>query len=99
MARFRMVGWLAMVALGTSLFLAGCGGGKVDKDNFAKIHNGMTQKEVEGILGQGKVSSAGGNVGGLSLQVKSETWTDGNKTITVQYDNSDKVIAALSNNL
>ena len=59
----------------------------------------MTQKEVEAILGEGKVATAGGSVGGLSLQVKSETWTDGNKQIVVQYDNNDKVVTTVSQNL
>jgi hypothetical protein len=90
---------LVAAALACSLLLSGCNSGKITKDNFAKIKPGMTQKDVEAILGEGKVATAGGSVGGLSLQVKSETWTDGNKQILVQYDNSDKVVTTVSQNL
>lgn len=82
---------LMATALGLSLFLAGCGS-KVSKENAEKVKPGMTQAEVEAVLGTGTVASTGtAAVPGMpAISAKTETWTDGDKKIIVTYMN-DKV--------
>jgi hypothetical protein len=73
----------------------GCGS-KVSKDNFDKVQNGMTLKEVEGILGKGEAQAAGaGALGGLTGSGQVYKWVDGEKSITVTFAN-DKVVAKVS---
>lgn len=72
------------------LLITGCGS-KVNKGNYDKINNGMTEKEVEAILGTGEEqSSTGVNVPGMSMSGKSKVWKDGMKIITITFIN-DKV--------
>jgi hypothetical protein len=50
--------------------LASCGGSKINKANFDKIKPGMTESEVEGILGKGEEkASVGGGMPGPGVQV------------------------------
>ena len=93
-----------------SLFLAagvaGCGS-KVDQSDYDKVNNGMTQAQVEGILGTDKEQSTnaaatpGVSVGGMSvpgMSAKTVTWKDGDKTIIVVFTN-DKVASKTSSGL
>ena len=62
---------------------------KVTQENYDKIKDGMTAKEVEAILGK-PVEGEGGGValGGMSAGTK--VWKDGNKKISITFMN-DKV--------
>ena len=60
------------------MILSGCS--KVTKSNYDKIETGMTQQQVEDILGAGTPTQSV-DVGGLGA--KQLQWKDGNKTITV----------------
>ena len=82
---------VSIASLVLALAATGCGGG-VSQSNYDKIQPGMTQDQVEGILGTGKeqttnsMSTPGMAVGGISLPAMSGkilTWQDGSKTITV----------------
>ncbi len=69
--------------------LTGCAPSKVNKDNFDKIRLGMTQEEVQGLLGPPTEAS------GLEIPVFSGTtakWVQGDTTITIQFVNG-KVMA------
>lgn len=79
----RFVGVLA-----ASLFLAACGS-KISAENFERIQNGMTQKEVVALLGEPAETNSV-SIGGLSGGMA--TWQDGNTVISVQFVN-DKVQA------
>ena len=69
--------------------LTGCAASKVNKDNFDKIRLGMTQEEVQGLLGPPTEAS------GVELPIFSGTaskWVQGDTTITIQFVNG-KVVA------
>ena len=69
--------------------LIGCSGSKITKENFDRIKLGMTQEEVQGILGPPTEAS------GLEIPMFSGTmskWARGDTVITVQFVNS-KVVA------
>lgn len=78
----------AAVALAAVLLLSACGS-KVTAENFERIQNGMTQKEVVAILGEPTETSAI-NIAGVSGGMAS--WQEGNTVISVQFLN-DKVQA------
>jgi len=71
------------------IFLLACGG-KLNKENYDKVQNGMSMSEVETILGKGD-SQASSNVdlgqfgGMLSTEVK--TWQSGLKVISITFSN------------
>lgn len=77
-----------------SLLLLGCGGSKINQENYNKIQNEMTVAEVEAILGK----STSSNTNSISLPVlgpvsgKEAVWKDekGTTTITITFVN-DKV--------
>lgn len=83
-----------------SLFLAGCSG-KLNKDNYDKISNGMSISQVESILGKGE-SQASSNVdlgeygGNISSEVM--TWQSGTNVISITFSNG-KVMAKAQNGL
>ncbi len=84
---WRQIGLLLLVAL-LIAGLAGCAGSKINKANFDKIKLGMTQDEVEKILGPPTESS------GIEIPVFAGTmskWTQGDTTITVQFINGKVV--------
>jgi outer membrane protein assembly factor BamE (lipoprotein component of BamABCDE complex) len=69
--------------------LAGCAGSKINQDNFDQIKLGMSQAEVQRILGPPTESS------GLEVPMFSGTmskWVQGNVVITIQFVNG-KVVA------
>lgn len=78
----------AAMALAAVLLLSACGS-KVTAENFERIQNGMTQKEVVAILGEPTETSAI-NIAGVSGGMAS--WQEGNTVISVQFLN-DKVQA------
>jgi hypothetical protein len=43
--------FVACLSFALCLVVAGCGGGSPTKENYAKIKDGMTESEVNGILG------------------------------------------------
>ena len=97
-----MIGRRALVGLlvlGLTLsVLPGCGS-KVSKSNYDKVKTGMTQAEVEGILGKGtEKAGVGGALGGIAGSAKVLTWTEGDKSITVTFLN-DKVTAKVQQGL
>lgn len=73
----------SLAAAVLSLLLVACGS-PVNQDNFKKIETGMTQAEVEAILGRPDESSSAslGNFSGGS-----STWKAGDASITVQFMN------------
>lgn len=75
-----------------SLALLGCGGSKINQENYNKIQNEMTIAEVEAILGK----STSSNTDSISIPVlgsvsgKEAVWKDEKTTITITFVN-DKV--------
>lgn len=94
-----LVGRIFIVTL-LCLFVAGCGS-SVSMSNYEKIKEGMTEAEVEAILGKGEEQASssvnipgqsinvpgGGNVSvaGMSSSAKAVKWQDGSKIITVMF--------------
>ena|SRR5258708_4023932 len=70
------------------LALAACGS-RLNQENFDKVHEGMSQKEVREILGD-PVDASGASV--LGLSGGEAVWKDDKTTITVHFLN-DKVIS------
>lgn len=70
------------------LCLAACGA-RLNQENFDKIHEDMSQKEVREILGE-PVDASGGSV--LGLSGSEAVWKDDKTTITVRFLN-DKVVS------
>lgn len=83
---------LMVAALGT-----GCSS-KVTKENYHKIKTGMTLAEVEDILGEG--TKPGADLGIEALEVTGDVyvWQDGNKSISVTFEDG-KVIGTGESNL
>jgi hypothetical protein len=80
----RVRGMLLFVGLSLACTgIAGCGS-KVSKGNYDKIDNGMTQQQVEDILGPGTATQSL-DVAGLGA--KNLQWKDGDKTINVTFMN------------
>jgi hypothetical protein len=86
------------VLLALCLALTGCGKSKITQENYDKITNGMTLKEVEAILGEGTSQGGdGANVaaqfgvdvtGGVQSSAPSTVdyvWEKGKKSITVTF--------------
>lgn len=76
----------AALALAAAALLAACGS-KITAENFERIQDGMSQKEVVAILGEPTETSAI-NIAGVSGGMA--TWQEGNTVISVQFLN-DKV--------
>lgn len=66
-----------------ALLLAACGA-KISAENFERIQDGMTQKEVIAILGEPTETSSV-NIAGVSGGMS--TWKDGSTVISVQFLN------------
>ena len=85
----KVVGLRLFCLVLLAALLSGCTPSKVNKDNFDKVRIGMTQQEVEGLLGPATEAS------GLEIPVFSGTtakWVQGDTTITIQFVNG-KVMA------
>jgi len=82
--KMRMIVLLVLVAM-----LIGCS--KLTVDNYARIRTGIEYSEVVKILGKPDSCSE-------ALFVKSCTWGDGQKNITVNFV-SDKAILSSSRNI
>ncbi len=74
-----------LAASALALLLGACGS-PVNQENFDRIRTGMTQQEVEAILGSPKESSSA-SFGGLSGGAAS--WQSKDATITVQFVNGE----------
>jgi hypothetical protein len=91
----RLAAILWLVAFFVSL--TGCGGNKISKSNYDKINPGMSEADVEGVLGKGEEQASlnmpAVNVPGMpNLQIqgmptsaKAKKWQDGNRVITVMF--------------
>jgi len=73
-----------------NIFLLGCGGKELSKEDFMKIKSGMTQSEVVKILGSPDKNDRAGSYNGKSMQLLS--WGEdieisllGGKVETVTY--------------
>lgn len=67
------------------LIITGCAS-KVNRANYDKINTGMTEKEVEGVLGKGEEqASAGVDAGIMSMSGKVKVWKGGTKVITITF--------------
>ncbi len=81
--------WRALLIGLIIVGLMGCAGSKITKENFDKIKLGMTQEEVQAILGPPTEAS------GIEIPIFSGTmskWVQGDTVITVQFVNG-KVVA------
>jgi hypothetical protein len=86
------------LVVGLCLVLAGCGGGKITKENANKIKPGMSEKEVTDILGPpgeaggglkrpelGDEAGEGGGAASGPKEGKTTVWKDGSKSISVTF--------------
>jgi hypothetical protein len=96
MLRPTQLHWLAILFLaGIYLSLPGCAASKVNKANFDKVTTGMSEEEVEAILGKGEeqaeinMPNMGINApnlgGGVGRGMKTTTWHDGSKSIIITF--------------
>ena len=81
-----------------TLFLTSCSG-KINKENYDKISNGMSVSQVEKILGKGE-SQASSNVdlGEYGGNISSEviTWQNGTNVISITFSNGQVLAKAQS---
>lgn len=79
-------------------FIVGCGSNPITLSNYEKIEVGMSQSEVEAIIGKGKESSSsGGDFAGISMNAKSLVWQHGTQIITVMFMNGEVISKAQAN--
>ena len=81
-----------------SLFLVSCSG-KLNKDNYDKISNGMSVSQVESILGKGESNASSSvDLGEYGGNISSEvmTWQSGIKVITISFSNGGVMSKAQS---
>jgi hypothetical protein len=78
-----------LAALALVLLLAACS--KVTQDNFAKIREGMSEQEVQAILGSPTESST---TTVLGISGTASRWVSGDTVITIRFVNGK---VALSN--
>jgi hypothetical protein len=74
---------LAVLAAGCLVFVAGCEN-KVTKDNYDQIEVGMTEAQVEAILGEGE-DTVDAEAGIPDASFKMKTWTHGNSSIVIMF--------------
>ena len=74
--RFRSLAFAAL------LLLAACS--RVTQENFAKIQDGMTEQEVQAILGSPAETSSSSILG---ISGTSSTWKGGDAAITIRFVN------------
>ena len=94
-------GMAVLLVAGLILSLVGCSSGsKISKANYDKVSIGMTEAEVESILGKGeeKLSYGGGTAPGFGVNMpgipnvgitipntKIKEWKEGSKSISVTF--------------
>ena len=89
-----------IIVVFSSLMLIGCSG-KINKDNYNKISNGMSISQVESILGKGEsLASSSYDLGEYGGNISSEvkTWQKGMKIISITFSNG-KVMAKANSGL
>jgi hypothetical protein len=79
LSRVQQIGLLCL-GLALCVFVAGCGGSKVTKENADKIKKDMAEKDVKDILGE-PTKTEEAEFGGIKLKVS--TWEGGGKKIQV----------------
>jgi hypothetical protein len=103
--------------LALAMFSSGCGNSRISKENAAKISSGMSEAEVESILGapsssveakvpdmtgmmknmpQGMGKDMSGMMKMPPLGAKIKVWQEGNRSITVTFDEAGKVWMVVS---
>jgi hypothetical protein len=106
----RVWRWLAVLFVAAvCLSLTSCASSKVNKTNFEKISSGMTEEEVEAILGKGdeqaeinmpnmgiNMPNMGGSGIGRAMKVK--TWQEGSKSINITFKDG-KVLGKIASGL
>ena len=83
-----------IIAVFSTVMLTGCSG-KINKDNYNKISNGMSISQVESKLGKGESqASSSYDLGDYGGNISSEvvTWQKGMKIISITFSNG-KVMA------
>jgi hypothetical protein len=83
-----------LVALVMCVAIVGCGGSRLSKSNYDKIKTGMTEAEVDAILGPGdtdtSIDVADASVGGINvpgMSAANKTWKDGERSIHIGFMN------------
>lgn len=82
---------LRTLAFAALLLAAGCS--KVTQENFARIHDGMSEQEVQAILGAPTESSS---VSVLGLSGTSSKWVGQDTVVTVQFVNGKVMLKSLA---
>jgi len=80
-----------LIIISMSFFLlVGCAG-KINKENYSKIENGMTVSEVKSILGEGESNASSsvdlGSYGSINSEVI--TWQSGVNVIVITFSNGE----------
>ncbi|HTP61168.1 MAG TPA: outer membrane protein assembly factor BamE [Burkholderiales bacterium] len=70
------------IAIAATLILAACS--KITQDNYNKVQDGMTEQEVQALLGSPSESSG---VQAVGLSGTSSKWVGGDATITIRFVN------------
>jgi hypothetical protein len=84
----------------SATILTSCSG-KINKDNFGKISDGMSISQVESILGEGELNASSSvDLGEYGGNISSEiiTWQSGMKVISITFSNR-KVMAKAQSGL
>ena len=84
------------VMIFSAIIFTGCSG-KINKDNYGKVTNGMSKSKVESILGKGESSaSTSYDLGEYGGNINSEvmTWQSCSKVITISFSNGKVVTKA-----
>lgn len=79
----------ALTAFAVALVLAACS--KVTQENFAKVREGMSEKEVHEILGNPTESST---TSVLGISGTSSKWTSGDAVINIRFVNGQVALAS-----
>jgi len=88
------------VLLFSATILTSCSG-KINKDNYGKISDGMSISQVESILGEGESNASSSvDLGEYGGNISSEvmTWQSGMKVISITFSNG-KVMAKAQSGL
>lgn len=79
----------ALSALALVLLLAACS--KVTQENFAKIRDGMTEQEVQAVLGSPTESNT---TTVLGISGTSSRWVSGDTVITIRFVNGKVALSS-----